>query len=318
MPQWDKKMLFIVKISLQVVAILVTQLTLLDLKIPLSSKKRDSLQFELSTEIKNRFWTELESGTEDNVIALLERNPLLIKERSTKNETPLHLASSRGVVRVVEWLLAKGAQVNVTTYNNFSPLCLTKKGIIARMLINAGARLDHRSSVGYTPLQVAAIGRHSEVVTEILATGYKLDLLSAIVIGDEIAVVRILRENPTNVDSPTEDGDDWPRQEYDTPLMIASKHGVKNIVQILLDAGANLNIVHTGGSIAGSLSCENKSALVYAISEGHIEVVKTLLQRGANVHINCGVIGSLIDYARKCRNPKPEIIRLLKLRAQKR
>jgi len=58
-----------------------------------------------------------------------------------------------------------------------------------------------------------------------------------------------------------------------TPLMLAAAYGLHDVVQTLLDAGAGANAQSVGGS-----------ALNRAADEGHVESVRLLLRRGADVN----------------------------------
>jgi serine/threonine-protein phosphatase 6 regulatory ankyrin repeat subunit B len=59
-----------------------------------------------------------------------------------------------------------------------------------------------------------------------------------------------------------------------TPLMIASDHGVLEIVQILFQNGADVNARSVGG----------ETALIFAARNKHPSVVEYLLQQGADVN----------------------------------
>lgn len=64
-------------------------------------------------------------------------------------------------------------------------------------------------------------------------------------------------------------------------LGIAARHGHKEIVLRLLDAGADINLLDEKGS----------SALIHAATEGHANLVSTLINFGADVHV-CNVFGN--------------------------
>jgi ankyrin repeat protein len=59
-----------------------------------------------------------------------------------------------------------------------------------------------------------------------------------------------------------------------TPLIVASQHGCKAIVELLLKAGSNIKHKNQQG----------ETALLSAAQEGHVEVVKVLIAAGADVN----------------------------------
>ena len=65
------------------------------------------------------------------------------------------------------------------------------------------------------------------------------------------------------------------RQIINQNLILASNKGFLDIVQLLLDNGANVN----------DSNFDQQTALMEASEEGHFEVVKLLVQKGANVNL---------------------------------
>ena len=84
-------------------------------------------------------------------------------------------------------------------------------------------------------------------------------------------------------------------------LMHAAKLGHTAIVQALLQASANVNLLCNGG----------RSALMWAARNGHTSVVLALLQASANVHMrsNCQAGFTALMYA--ARNGHTAIVRML-------
>uniref|UniRef100_A0A0G4HY28 Uncharacterized protein n=1 Tax=Chromera velia CCMP2878 TaxID=1169474 RepID=A0A0G4HY28_9ALVE len=113
----------------------------------------------------------------------------------------------------------------------------------------------------------------------------QLALLIAAGGGDLQTVKRKLEQGGTNVDVLDENGK--------TALICASDRGHAVIVQLLLDARANTDIQDQqdsgGGDLASFLFRRNivtlRTALMYAASNGHTDIVRLLLKAKANVNI---------------------------------
>src|SRR5262245_40982465 len=83
--------------------------------------------------------------------------------KSSDGRTALHLATRHRSLDIVEYLIAKGAQVNLTTPRMFNtPLHFAASNTwregpqIASVLIARGAKIDAKNHDGYTPLRFAA------------------------------------------------------------------------------------------------------------------------------------------------------------------
>lgn len=83
------------------------------------------------------------------------------------------------------------------------------------------------------------------------------------------------------------------------PLAYAAFNGHAELIELLLDAGADLNAQSENGSTALMVACRN----------GHIEVVKQLLARNANTHLQNQQGETALQIARKNKNE--EIARLI-------
>uniref|UniRef100_A0A8C9W5W4 Ankyrin repeat and SOCS box containing 3 n=1 Tax=Scleropages formosus TaxID=113540 RepID=A0A8C9W5W4_SCLFO len=170
-----------------------------------------------------------------------------VNSRTHDSATPLYLAARQGRFRVARHLLRAGADVNRTTGDGASPLFAAVDGghrKVAELLVRWGSEVNHAHSVsGWSCLHQAVFRGHPEMVR---------------------FLVTVARIDPT---------DDFEI----TPLFVAAQYGQRECLDILADAGANIN--HQSQDLA--------TPLLIASQEGHLSCVTTLLERGANPNLYC-------------------------------
>lgn len=260
-----------------------------------------------------------------NIAQLLFTHGADINSRSADECAPLHLASEVGNLELGKWLLNNGADVNPQQANGFTPLHLATihghfdvskmllehnaninaldydqstpflnasasgNADLMRLLLNHHADVHVRNKMGYTPLH--------------MATSSTISLATSLAV-DHLEVVRILLALNVEVNARDCDGS--------TPLVNASAKGSIDVIQLLLDSNAVADVTDNRGQtplhIAASCNRlevtrillgrndvevdaqdnEGLTALHSASGawpEGHPEVVKLLLDRGAKAHV---------------------------------
>jgi ankyrin repeat protein len=141
-----------------------------------------------------------------------------------------------------------------------------------RTLIQRRADVNLPESDGSTALLWAAYHSDVDMTRALVAAGARVDaanrygvtpLLQASRTGDA-AVMQVLLEAGANPSLASPDAE--------TPLMAASRAGRTEAVHLLLARGADVD--GTGGA-------QKQTALMWAAAEGHLDVVRTLLEVGA-------------------------------------
>ena len=191
-------------------------------------------------------------GDRERVAWLLTRGAD-ISERDERGLTALHEAAERGDTAMVDFLLQHGAPVDV---------------------------VDH---AGFTPLQLALGAEHLEVVWRLFSAGAAPTLEAAVVVGDVRSLqallaagadmdargaggyaglhwaaaingylaAGILLKHGADPNLPTE----WDRE---SPLHIAARNGNADVGRLLIDGGANVDAIDTGGHTPLDLALSRK------------------------------------------------------------
>eukprot|EP01036_Dinobryon_divergens_P031629 gene31629-41062_t len=210
------------------------------------------------------------------VIHLLEKggNPNL---SSTNGNSPLHAATYEGHRSVMVPLLERGADPNLVEkkYGETTLHWAAEKGHrdIAALLIERGADRNIKNKAGKKPIDVARARGHGHVVT-------LLEMSSpGLLIQGQKLFDAAERGNMTDVVAALDAGADvnWKNDEKNdrTALQKSAEKNHVNVVEILLNRGANPNLCNKNGT----------TSLHTAAQEGHREVVNLLLKARANPNI---------------------------------
>ncbi|CAF3996688.1 unnamed protein product [Rotaria sordida] len=184
-------------------------------------------------------------------------------------QTPLFCAAKGGRTDIVKCLLVCGANPRVQTNNGVSALWISsQKGFleVVELLLNAGAethvapfgyRADKLTITGWTPLYAAMKSQKFDVVKLLLKHG-----------ANPNAVTKFCL----------------------TPFLLACKICDLDIIEACIVAGADINFT-LSGSNANDLNITGETALFIATLKDRIDVVKFLIEKGAQVNIqnHCGV-----------------------------
>ncbi|XP_008215505.1 ankyrin repeat domain-containing protein 50 isoform X1 [Nasonia vitripennis] len=150
---------------------------------------------------------------------------------------------------------------------------------VVKVLLTAGANVDHADCDGWTALRAAAWGGHTKVVEQLLECGAMVDCadwdqrtaLRAAAWGGHEEIVKALLQHGADVNRTDDEGR--------TALIAAAYMGHSEIVEHLLDFGAEIDHADSDGRTALSVA-----ALCVPSNHGYTKVVSLLLERGADVN----------------------------------
>ena len=207
--------------------------------------------------------------------------------------TLLHNAASHGRIDVVRQLLEQGENIEARRGDNGStPLHTAARGghtEVVRLLLERGANIEAMTtSHGATPLDSAVWKGHTDVVRLLLEKGANIEAtrsddgstpLDSAAYKGHTDVVRLLLQKGANIEATRTSGG--------TPLCSASWRGHVGVVSLLLEMGANIKVIRTDSG---------RAALHTTASYLQTEVVRLLLEKGANIHATSKIAKTALHY----------------------
>ena len=233
-----------------------------------------------------------------------------INEIDSNGLTRLMQAAISGQLDPLKNYIDGGADVTITTPDGNTALMLAIKGKFyysTMELIRAKSDLNHRNRFGMTPLLLAIITSHDDIVTGLLDHGANPNIASAdgntaLMMATQSGNLRIVEKlinKGANIEAKSHAGD--------TALMFASASGHVNIVKYLLNKKVSAIITNNRGYTALIFACIRghgkvieeiitqypetlnwrdslgKSALDHAIYNNHQNAVESLVAKGADL-----------------------------------
>ena len=230
------------------------------------------------------------------LVASLLAGAVLVTVAGASGDSALVKAVKAGDLQVVRALLKSGTDVNAAAGDGSTPLLWAAHGShldIARALIAAGATVDAANEFGVTPLLDASRGGDAPMVDLLLQSGAsptrahpegETPLLAAARAGSVPAVRQLLARG---VDVNTAEG-----FQKTTALMWAAAEGHLDVVDLLLEAGADPN---RQGHVTALTERHNAdhptggfTALMFAARNGNEALARRLVARGANINLKNG------------------------------
>ncbi len=217
-------------------------------------------------------------GMTDIVCLLLNHGADPNPPACNDGKTPLHLAAQKGLIKIVDALLKKKAQIDAQdSQGQTALLCAikAKKAETARQLLENGANHSLGEENGSMPL-VWAIRRRMTDIANLIKKNLNLQtaLFYSIRSGNTKSVQELLK-NGVNPNLPNQDGHAALQLAIYVYQRDASYPGKTNIVYLLINHGVNLN----------SGFHNNFTPLHIAAENGCTDIVNKLLEEGADINV---------------------------------
>ncbi|KKK22567.1 hypothetical protein AOCH_004771 [Aspergillus ochraceoroseus] len=224
----------------------------------------------------------VKTESDEATVALLVKNKVDVNTRNIHTgDTALHIAIEWRRLRIVLYLLDKGASINMTNENGFTPLQLAvmvDNCEAISVLLQRRAQVETRSLSGFTALQLAAYANHW-VAFDLLVIG-GADINAWNKEGESLIHQEARMACSTSVASKIIDQgcsiEAFTAKGY-PPLHCAAAAGNKLMFMYLVERGAKI----------GALTAKGESLLLITppINDECIDILKFAVEKGLSVNV---------------------------------
>ncbi|KAH6884574.1 ankyrin repeat-containing domain protein [Thelonectria olida] len=268
------------------------------------SQDRDQASRDLGFRLYQTLGDVFEKGPGAAISTVLPLYPQW-KASDSRYGHVLQMAAFLNDQTLVAMLLSRRVDVNASGHYYGTALQAAARcghGVMVNQLLEAGAQVNILQGKWQTALRAAIVGSHEDIVLTLLDHGADVRLalevnesnhsndtasscLQLAVSTGKVAIVKALLEAGAVASDDDSTKLAGVRVLVDQPpLIMSANQGNMAITKALLDSGADVNVAGRKPYNYGSFQAEHASPLNAAIANKHPDVVKLLLEHGADVN----------------------------------
>jgi ankyrin repeat protein len=254
------------------------------------------------------FFTLLENDDVEGTREALTANPELVEITDEDGESPLYYAASNCDVEMIDLLISFKADINFVVKDQtfttplFASIRYQEDTKVAECLIKNGANLSAKNWHGRTPLHYSVTEGRVDFVELLIKSGADVNAVDCygftplhLATDGEYECVKLLLANGAKVDI-------GERHNNKTSIYYAIEHGHLEIVRLLLDthpgiANHNSTTNHDYTTKGLLKYTQTIPILHFAARRSKFEIVKLLVERGADINEGAGGDGTPLYFA---------------------
>jgi len=223
--------------------------------------------------------TAAKNGDITQVKSLIKANPAIINSIDNKGFTPLHIAITKNQIKIVEYLITAGANVNIKNKNGLSPLFTALdrgKNKIAILLIENGADIYIKGYQNRTLLHMAARGNNVTVARSLIGKGIEVNArdsrgntaLDLALVGGKADVTDLLINKGGKINVLKK-----PNAELMVTIDRIIHHGDSQLIPLMVAAGIDLGMQDSRGyTFLHKAAAYDRTEIADVLLQNHVEV----------------------------------------------